>query len=102
MIIFVCVFSMNNTFEFIKLIHFLNFSDFTTPAKFDVENGRIFLVHNGIKFIRYGSNENTRYWRCRHSFKYHCNARISTKVINCREMLEIQDEHHDHNRLRKK
>lgn len=86
--------------------HFTNiffniFSDFTIKARLEVENGRIFLAYNGHKFIRYGSNDNKRYWRCIQSFKYHCNARILTKIMNGCEMLKIQHEEHDHLRLRK-
>lgn len=58
------------------------------------------LIYNGQKFIRYGSNENTRYWRCRQSFKYQCKARLLTKLVNGREMIKIQNDQHDHNLLR--
>lgn len=76
------------------------FIDFTTAAKLRVENGRICLVHDGFKFIRYGRNENTRYWRCKLSFKYQCKARLLTRRMNGCEMLKIQNDQHDHNSLR--
>lgn len=76
------------------------FVDFTTAAKLGVENGRICLIHDGHKFIRYGRNENTRYWRCRQSFKYQCKARLLTRRMNGCEMLKIQNDQHDHQLLR--
>lgn len=93
-------------FQYIHLFHRLT-NDFSTllpastkVAQFRLENGRMTLIHDGHKFIRYGSNENTRYWRCRQSFKYLCKARILTKLINGRELIEIQNEKHDHILLR--
>lgn len=94
----VCAYSKR--ISYIQLILIVTIPDFTMAARLEVENGRISLVHDGNKFIRYGSNENTRYWRCRQSFKYECKARILTKLVNGREMLQIRNDAHDHKKLR--
>lgn len=86
--------------DFELLIKILNIADYSTAAKMGVVNGRICLIHNGHKFIRYGSNENTRYWRCRQSFKYQCKARLLTRHMNGCEMLKIENDQHDHIALR--
>lgn len=64
------------------------------------ENGRIFLIHDGYKFIKYGCGQKTRYWKCRQSFKYECKAKIATEIVKGREMLHIQCGSHDHIQLR--
>lgn len=59
-------------------------------------------MHKGEKFFRYGSNGiGKRYWRCCWSFKYECRARIMTKKIGGREMMQIQCDEHNHEQLRK-
>lgn len=96
----ICEVCISNHIHYIQLTLLSIFSDFTVAARLEIENGRIRLVHKGNKFIRYGSNENTRYWRCRQSFKYECKARILTKLVNGREMLQIQNDTHNHEQLR--
>lgn len=72
-------------------------------ASLQCENDRIYLVHKGEKFFRYGKNGmgDKRYWRCCCSFKYECKARIMTKKIRGREMMQIQCDEHNHEQLRK-
>lgn len=76
------------------------FADFSRAAILGIINGRTCLIHDGHKFIKYGSNENTKYWRCTQSFKYKCEARILTRYMNGCEMLKIQNNKHDHISLR--
>lgn len=72
----------------------------TKKAQLEVEKGRIYLVHNGEKYFRYGSNDDKRYWRCRNSCKYECKARITTRIINGQEMIDIESDEHNHEQLR--
>lgn len=76
------------------------FTDYATAARLEVLNGRIYLVHDGHKFIRYGSSENTRFWRCQQSFRYECKARILTKLLGGREMMKVQIQSHEHKQLK--
>lgn len=95
-----CGVSNHESILFHKTNQIVYFTAFRTPARLEVENGRIILVHKDHKFVRYGSNENTRFWRCCLSYKYHCEARVMTKIIRGREMLKIQNDQHEHNRFR--
>lgn len=69
-------------------------------ARFGAENGRIFLLYKGNKFIRYGSNDDKRYWRCCMSLRYECKSRVVTKRINGTERIKSEIHDHDHKRLK--
>lgn len=59
------------------------------------------MIHSSFKFIRDRVDKGRNYWRCRHSFKYNCKARVVTKLINGYEMMKIRNGEHDHSEIRK-
>lgn len=66
-----------------------------------IENGTISLVHSEHKFIRDRIDNDRSYWRCRHSFKFNCKARVVTKLVNGYEMLKIRNADHNHTEIKK-
>lgn len=83
-------------FSNIFLRHSQLFKGFVEYAEMIVENGATSLVHSNFKFIRDRVDTDRSYWRCRHSFKYNCKARVVTKMVNGYEMVKIRNAEHNH------
>lgn len=87
---------------------FKGFQGFNDPNEFDafaeliIENGTISLIHNNHRFIRDRADNDRSYWRCRHSFKFNCKARVVTTVKNGYEMMKIRNAEHNHTEIKRK
>lgn len=77
------------------------FQGFNSFAELVIERGAISLIHSSYKFIRDRVDKGRSYWRCRHSFKYNCKARVVTKLINGYEMMKVRNGEHNHAEIRK-
>lgn len=66
-----------------------------------MENGAISLIHSEHRFIRDRVDNSRSYWRCRHSFKFNCKARVVTTVVNGYEMMKIRNAEHNHTEIKK-
>ncbi|XP_055304399.1 modifier of mdg4-like isoform X3 [Sitodiplosis mosellana] len=74
---------------------------FNEFAELIIENGTISLIQDSHKFIRDRVDNDRSYWRCRHSFKYECKARVVTKSVNGYEMMKIRMAEHNHTEIKK-
>lgn len=84
---------------------FQGFNDsngFDAFAELIIENGTISLIQNNHRFIRDRADNDRSYWRCRHSFKFNCKARVVTTVINGYEMMKIRNAEHNHTEIKRK
>lgn len=77
------------------------FQGFVEYAEMVIENGTTSLIHSQHKFIRDRIDNDRSYWRCRHSFKYNCKARVVTKLVNGYEMLKVRNAEHNHTDIKK-